>query len=93
MNYELPLQLFRSSFILHPSPSGPGGARILVSWSSAKRYTVSATGPIKKPGVAYDTGFRVFPVGLRPSVTSAKDVRAADSPIDRQMALCLYVHT
>jgi len=34
----------------------------------------------------------VFPVGLRPSVTSAKAVGAAYSPIDnRQTALCLSV--
>ena len=37
--------------------SGPGGARTLVSWSSARRYAVSATSPTKKPGVACDTGF------------------------------------
>ena len=37
--------------------SGPGGARTLVSWSSARRYTISATSPTKKPGVACDTGF------------------------------------
>ena len=37
--------------------SGPGGARILVCGSSDRRYTVSATSPIKKPGVACDTGF------------------------------------
>jgi hypothetical protein len=28
------------------SSSGSGGARILVSWSSARRYTVSATDPV-----------------------------------------------
>ncbi len=46
------------------SASGPGGARILVSWSSAKRYTVSATGPCcfgdctKKPDVVVTPGQR-----------------------------------
>jgi hypothetical protein len=29
--------------------SGPGGARILVPWSSARCYTVSATGPLLWP--------------------------------------------
>ena len=46
--------------------SGPGGARIPVSWSSAKRYTVSATGPClgdctKKPDAAVTPGFVCFP--------------------------------
>ncbi len=30
----------------HHAPSGSGGARILVSWFSAKRYAVSATDPM-----------------------------------------------
>ncbi len=73
------------------SASGPGGARILVSWSSARRYTVSATGPIKKPDVAGDTGFRVFPLDLRPSVTIAMEARAVYSPVDRRVCLCLCI--
>ncbi len=42
------------------SRSGLGGARIRVSWFSARCYTVSATSPTKKPRVASDTGLRVF---------------------------------
>jgi hypothetical protein len=42
--------------------SGPGGARILVCGFSGRRYTVSATGPTKKPGVVCDAGFLVFPL-------------------------------
>ncbi len=36
---------------------GPGGARTLVSWSSPRRYVVSATSPTTKPGVAVTPGF------------------------------------
>jgi hypothetical protein len=37
--------------------SGLGGARILVCGASDRRYTVSATSPIKKPDVAVTPGF------------------------------------
>ncbi len=43
--------------------SGPGGARTLVSWSSARRYTVSATSPTKNPMSLVTPGF------LKPIVT------------------------
>ena len=43
------------------APSGLGGARIHVSGSSGRRYTISATNPTKKPGAVCDTGFRGFP--------------------------------
>ena len=71
--------------------SGPGGARTLVSWSSARRYTVSATSPTKKPGVACDTGFLETHRDVRSSVTSAKDARAGYAPVDRHKALCILV--
>ena len=41
--------------------SGLGGARILVSGSSDRRSTVSATSPNKKPDVAVTPGFHVSP--------------------------------
>ena len=80
--------------------SGPGGARILVSVSSSKQGLQPSAIPsqlpargfddgTKKPGVAHDTGFCVFPVGLPPSVTRAKDRGSAYSPADRRMALYL----
>ncbi len=52
-----------------PSASGPGGDRILVSWSSANRYAVSATGPCfgvftKTPDVAVTLGFVYFATHL-----------------------------
>ena len=77
----------------HAERSGPGGARTLVSWSSARRYTVSATSPTKKPGVTCtcDTGFLETHRDVRSSVTSAKDARAGYSPVDRRNALCILV--
>ena len=69
--------------------SGPGGARIPVSWASTRRYAVSATGPSlsgfneKSPRVAVTPGFGGRP-GWWPSVTSAGDARAARSPNNRQ---------
>jgi hypothetical protein len=47
--------------------SGPGGARILVSWSSTRRYSISATSPgaEKKPGavVTLGSGSSLIPYG------------------------------
>jgi len=37
-----------------------------------------------------DTGFG-YPLGFRPSVTSANVARAAYSPVDRRHYLCLFV--
>ena len=71
--------------------SGPGGARTLVSWSSARRYAVSATSPTKKPGVACDTGFFTTHFDVKSSVTSANDARAGYSPVGRRNALCIVV--
>lgn len=50
-----------------PSRSGSGGARIRVSWSSARRYTISATDPItKKARCLCDTGLLMLHGNLRP---------------------------
>ena len=44
----------------HLPRSGSGGARIRVSWFSARRYTISATDPTKKARCLCDTGLSVF---------------------------------
>jgi hypothetical protein len=54
--------------------SGSGGARILVSWSSAKRYTVSATDPNcvnsrKKPAVLRHRALKKARAGPWPSAS------------------------
>ena len=68
-----------------PSRSGSGGARIRVSWSSARRYTISATDPTtKKARCPCDTGLSILQGDLRPSVTSARDTTGAYSPMDRR---------
>lgn len=68
-----------------PSRSGSGGARIRVSWSSARRYTLSATDPrTKKARCPCDTGLSILHGDLRPSVTSARDRTGAYSPLDRR---------
>jgi hypothetical protein len=79
-----------------PSASGPGGARIPVSWSSARRYTVSATGPSARAGTKKSPMSLVTPgfaVGPRwwPRVTSAGDARAAHLPDNRPCALGIAV--
>jgi hypothetical protein len=45
----------------------------------------------KKPDVAYDTGLLVIVQGWWPSVTSAKDDRAARWPADRRNARYILV--
>ncbi len=76
--------------------SEPGDARIPVSWFSARRYAVSATGPTggvgtKKARCRCDTGLLVIVQGWWPSVTTAKDARAACSPNNRLDALGIAV--
>ncbi len=73
----------------HLSRSGSGGARIRVSWSSARRYTISATDPTKKARCPYDTGLSEFSGNLRPGVTNVMDSTRADSPYDRRTVLSL----
>ena len=74
----------------HCAPSGSGGARIHVSRSSAWRYTVSATDPLKlheKSPMSVTPGFEECSLGFRPSVTGAGDTRAAYSPVARRTAV------
>jgi hypothetical protein len=64
----------------HAERSGSGGARILVSWFSAKRYAVSATDPFskctkKKPGVLVTPGFSNPSNRIGQIVTSAMGAR------------------
>lgn len=71
--------------------SGPGGEsnpRLLVFSQALRRLSYQ---PNKKPGVACDTGFLETHRDVRSSVTSAKDARRADWPVDRHNALCILV--
>ena len=75
------------------SRSGSGGARILVSWFSARWTTAARRCPRlsyrpkrKKPGVLVTPGFVKLDRMVRPSVTIADDAGAGYSPVDRQTA-------
>ena len=69
------------------SRSGSGGARILVSGSSDRRYTVSATDPNKKSPASFVTpGFGKLDRMAGPSVTIADAAWAGYSPDNRQTA-------
>ena len=75
----------------HLSRSGSGGARIRVSWSSARRYTISATDPTKQPDVLMTPGFRYSLQNVGPGITCAMDNRRAYSPYDRRTVLSLSI--
>ena len=66
------------------APSGLGGARIHVSGSSGRRYTISATNPTKKTRRCLRHRASRIPHRIRPSVTNASIAHAACSLFDQQ---------
>jgi hypothetical protein len=83
-------------FRAHLPRSGSGGARIRVSWSSARRYTISATDPTKqqkKPDVLMTPGFR-YSSNLRGPVSRAQWIigahirRMTDELFSRYPSFC-----
>ena len=75
----------------HLLRSGSGGARIRLSWFSARRYDRLSYRPKrKKPDVVVTPGFWYSSGKVRPDVTCAMDRTGAYSPIDRRMYPFLF---